>query len=123
MKNFKIHILLETIGTICWLLMDYCWMCGHVETSSWVGFIALMSLLFSFLFYDGNKVISRLSYATSFLWCLMNNFWMQSEYTELKHLLILAKGIFIIASILLILLLVLSKIKKELPDIKRLKIK
>lgn len=122
MKN-RFYLILETSGTIFWLLMDFCWMSGYKTMSSIIGAAAFLLLFGAFWAFRGRKVSERISNAVSFLWCLMNFLWMQSEYTRQEHMLVIAKGIFIIASILVIFVVILSRLEKGLPDIKRLKIK
>jgi len=123
MKFNKPYIFCETIGTISWLLMDFSWMSGYKIASEISGFVAAVFLIAAFWLFNGRKVTERLSYAASFLWCIMNFLWMGSEYYHQTSMLAIAKGIFLIASILIILILILGTIKKDLPDIKRLKIK
>ena len=123
MKFNKQHIFCETVGTISWLLMDFSWMSGYKIMSEVSGFVAIVFLISAFCFFKGRKVSERISYAATFLWAIMNFSWMESEYHHSSLCLSFAKFIFVIASIFVILIVILSRLEKGLPDIKRLKIK
>jgi len=123
MKFSKPHIFCETVGTISWLLMDFSWMSGYKIMSETAGFLAVVFLISAFLLFKGRKVTERLSYAATFLWVAMNFLWMESDYFHSALTLSLAKFIFVLASIFVILIVILSRLEKGLPDIKRLKIK
>src|SRR5574343_607569 len=101
MMNKKINYsLLETIGSITWLIMDFIWLCGFVDISLYFSFIPFTTLALAFILYDGAKNSEMYGLLASWLWLFMNIFWILSEKNLLW--LVFAKMVFIYAAIAII---------------------
>lgn len=112
---------LESIGTIGWLLMDFTWMCGYTDLAIYIAILPFITLASAFIFYDGDKKSERVGLLASWLWFFMNGFWVLSDKNP--DWLVMAKLMFIMSSISIIVIIFLSRKEKSTPDIKRLNIK
>lgn len=126
MPKIKPYQILETIGTILWFCMDFCWMSKY-QTAAWIfSFIATGILLATVIECTVDNRCSRtelLVVIASFDWFAMNSCWMFAEDTNSVFLLTLAKFWFVIAAIFVIIATFISHKDKEHPNVKRLKIK
>lgn len=118
-----LYLILETIGTISWILMDFCWMSKFQFFSYVFSTIAIIASVGAIIFYNNNKKSERLILGASWLWIMMNTSWMIGEDYERPWLLILAKIYFIISIIIIIFAVIISKKENEKIDFKRLKLK
>lgn len=128
----KMYYIPEAIGTICWLIMDFCWLSKSYD-------IALVFMLFavaslgvatSNAFLNRElRVSERLNFAASFGWCTMNSFWFISDIPfgnasidTINFGLNLAKISFIISSVFVLLSIIFSIKEKSQLNFKRLNI-
>ena len=111
---------LETIGTIGWLLTDFTWMCGYTNLALCVGVIPFITLALAFILYNGDKKSERAGLLSTWLWFFMNGFWIMGDKNPAW--LVIAKLVFIMSAISIIIAIILSKREKSDLDIKRLKI-
>lgn len=126
MPKIKLYQMLETIGTILWFCMDFCWMSKY-QTSAWIFSFIAAGILFATVIsciIDNRCSRTELFIAiASFDWFAMNSCWMFAEDTNSVSLLTLAKFWFVIAAVFVIIATFMSHKYKERIDIKRLKIK
>ncbi len=120
MKKIKYQNL-ETIGTIGWLLMDFTWMSGYIDLAIYISIIPFITLASAFIFYDGDKKSERFGLLSSWLWFFMNGLWVLGDKNP--SWLVIAKIVFIITSIYVVVTMIYSKKEKSSPEIKRVNIK
>lgn len=123
MKKINPTIICETIGTLAWLLMDFCWLSNYQYMAKFSAVLAYVFLMCAFLFYKAPKWSEFLSYVASFLWCSMNSCWMMSDFSGDKSLLVWAKWIFVITALLSVWIIYLSKKENEEINFTRYKVK
>lgn len=123
MTTKRISSLCETIGTMFWLLMDFCWMSDYKVIASISAALACCFLLCAFIFYKSSKWNDFLSYVASFFWCLMNSYWMLSDFLKDESLLVTSKCIFVFTVILSLIILYLNKRENKEVNFTRFKIK
>ena len=122
MKN-KLYQNLETIATISWLGMDFCWMSKYSFLAWALSFFAISFSLGSiFTFVDAKKSEVCLLLAGLY-WILMNSAWMWGDDLGKEWLVFVAKIYFLISLLLVIFALISSRKENEPIDFKRLKIK
>jgi len=128
----KMYYIPEAVGTICWLIMDFCWLSKNYD----IALIFMLSAVVSLGVAASNALLSkelriseRLNFVASWSWCTMNSFWFISdipfENTSLdaiKFSLNLAKISFIVSSILVLISIVFSVKEKSHLNLKRLNI-
>ena len=122
MKN-KLYQNLETVATISWLLMDFCWMSKYILISCVMALIALTFSCCSIFFYKGKSKSETCMLSASFFWILMNSTWMCADIPGEEYLIDQAKIYFVISLIMVIIALIIAKIENEKVDFKRLKLK
>lgn len=115
---------LDTISTIAWLSMDFCWMTDYTFLSSAFGLISLLAAVVATIMLSRQDKASEfyLGMASSY-WISMNMFWMIGDQLEFSLSFTVAKICFAISIICLIIALVFSKKEGGKIDFKRLKIK
>ena len=114
--------------------MDFCWLSEYNFEAIILGIIAVAFLGISAantFFNDECMLSDRFSYVASWMWCICNTFWLISstsfgEKPDLEGIklgLIAAKIAFGIASVMILLYVIFSKIEKKQINFKRFKIK
>ncbi len=135
MSNKVPYKIYENIGTIFWFVMDFCWLSDSNIIAIYLGFFAVCFLGISAsntFFNDECKISDRCSYIASWLWCICNTFWLISstnfgnngqpaDVETTKNCLDMAKLAFILASIMIIMSIILSKFEKNEINLKRFK--
>lgn len=114
---------LETIATISWLLMDFCWT-SEYSALAWI--FSATALTFSFLailFYEGDKKSEKHILMASLMWVTMNSFWMWGDDLKFDWMQLVAKACFLVTAALIILSIREAKKEGEPINLKRLKIK
>lgn len=114
---------LETISTISWLLMDFCWSSEYMILSWIFSFIALTFAILAFFSYDGTSKGERYLLGASCTWVMMNSVWLWGDTLKIGLFLVLAKIFFIATAILIVVSFMVSKREGVDVDLKRLKIK
>ena len=122
MKN-KLYITLETISTVCWLLMDFCWMSKYVRLASFFSIFAITFSCLSIILYKGNSTSELIILVTSLMWIMMNSFWMSGDELNQDWLISIAKIIFVVSLILVLIAVIVSKKENKSINFNRLKIK
>ena len=111
---------LETIGTIVWLLVDFVWMCGYTDIAILLSIVPFVTLASAFIFYNSGKRSERLGLLASWLWFFMNGLWILGDKNE--SWITIAKLVFGMASIAVLLAMIYSKKEKDDPNLRRLNI-
>lgn len=124
MRNFKFYQKAETVATVSWLLMDFCWMSNYIIASI---IFSTASICFSYLsvktYFDRKKSEFFLLVA-SFFWVFMNSLWMCGEISKEFWIIVIAKiSFFIVLLFLYIAFYYVKKENNEQAEFKRLKIK
>jgi len=128
----KMYYIPEAIGTICWLIMDFCWLSKSYDVAIIFMLFAVASLgiaTSNALLSRELRVSERLNFVASWSWCIMNSFWFVSDipFNEpsvdgLSLSLNSAKISFVISSIFVLLSIIFSIKEKRQLSIKRLNI-
>ena len=113
----------EAIGAIFWLLMDFCWLSKELGLAYLfcIGAVTSLGIAASnTLFVKECKISERFNFSASWTWCIMNSFWMMSEWPSedpggqmSNHCLFVAKIMFIISSVLVLFSIIFSIIEKH----------
>lgn len=124
MEKLKFYQKVETIATVSWLCMDFCWMSNYVVASM---IFATIAICFSYLavgtYADGKKSEFSLLGA-SFFWVEMNTAWMCGEMMKEEWLVTIGRFSFLIVlGFLFAAFYYNKKESNEQVDFKRLKIK
>ena len=114
---------LETISTISWLLMDFCWSSEYMIPAWIFSLIALFFSIWALLSYTGTNKSELYLLAASWMWVMMNSTWLWGDDLNIWWFLILAKVYFVIAAILIIMSFIMAKKEGVMVDLKRLKVK
>jgi hypothetical protein len=95
-------MIVETVGSVCWLAMDAGWMLGWrgVATALVVPCLAAHLLLFRF---THRTIVAMAVTASMNCWLGMNAAWMLGDIWSIANLLALAKILCVAATVLLIL--------------------
>lgn len=120
MKKYQI---LESVATISWLLMDFCWMSKWVVAASIFSAFTLLTSLLAMGFYDGEKSSEETLLWASLSWVLMNTLWMYSEVPSFEYLFGLAQFCFVATIIFIGIAIYFFHSEKQDTEFKRLKIK
>jgi len=127
-KSFQIP---EVIGTISWLIMDFCWLSKEygIAVCCMLTVVAFLGIAVMNIFSTKNiRYSERFNYVAVWIWSIMNSFWMISDLPleEESHSTIialdLAKLCFMLGSIAILLSFVFSFIEKKQIVFRRLKI-
>lgn len=113
---------LETISTVCWLLMDFCWMSTWNTAALIVG---IASIVFSYLAleaYKEDKLSEKLLLGANFVWIVMNTSWMLGDTTGKPFMITIAKGLFVISLIMVGLAFYFSSKNNEKLTFKRFRL-
>lgn len=121
--NKLITYKLETVGTISWLLMDFCWSSEYMIPAWIFSLIALFFSIWALLSYDGNSKSEQYLLGASWMWVMMNSTWLWGDDLNIWWFLVLAKIYFLIAAVLIVLSFRAAKKEGVVVDLKRLKIK
>lgn len=113
----------ETIATISWLLMDFCWTSEYMIASWIFSFFALTFSILALFTYVGEKKSEKHILIASLMWVTMNSLWLWGDDLKIEWLSITARVFFVLAAVFIILSIVESKKEGEPIDFKRLKIK
>ncbi|TXI88524.1 MAG: hypothetical protein E6Q36_05390 [Chryseobacterium sp.] len=120
MKKYQI---LESIATMSWLLMDFCWMSKWLFLATILSNFTLFFSIFAMSFYNGNKKSEETLLWASLSWVLMNTLWMYSEIQGFEYLIGIAKICFVSTIIFIGIAIYFFYYEKENTEFKRLKIK
>jgi hypothetical protein len=130
--NKKMYYIPEAIGTVLWLVMDFCWLSKMYDIALFCMLIAVASLGIAAAntFFDKDcKISERLNFVASWTWCLMNSFWFisdipfaSSDKSGIELSLIHSKILFIVSSLLVLASIVFSFIEKRAINFNRLRI-
>lgn len=130
--NKKMYYIPEAIGTICWLVMDFCWLSKSYDVALLFMLFAVVSLgiaASNALFGEELKISERLNFVASWTWCIMNSFWFISDIPfekpsldAVELSLNLAKISFVISSGLVLFSIIFSIKEKSQLNFKRLNI-
>ncbi|MEK6828563.1 MAG: hypothetical protein AABY15_00355 [Nanoarchaeota archaeon] len=113
----------ETIATISWLLMDFCWTSEYM-IAAWVfSMLALSFSIIALLFYDGEKKSEKYILIASLSWVTMNSLWMYGDDLKIDWMSMVAKLFFIVAAVFIVISIKEAKKEGKPIDLKRLKIK
>ena len=119
----RIYETFESLGSVGWLLMDFCWMAEFKNVCWYVTAIPLFFLTASVIFYNKESKSERIVLLSSLSWFLMNMLWMMHDLTENKDWLLLgAKICFGIAIIFVILAFYFARKENKKIDFRRMKI-
>lgn len=114
---------LETVSTISWLLMDFCWSSEYMIPAWIFSIIALFFSIWALLSYSGNSKSEHYLLGASWMWVMMNSTWLWGDDLNIWWFLVLAKIYFVIAAVLIIISFRLARKEGVVVDLKRLKIK
>lgn len=120
MKKYQVF---ESIATISWLLMDFCWMSKCVKLASIFSMCSIILTVLAMIYFNGKKDSEGVLIIASLGWVLMNSFWMYSEIPGFTYALTLAKICFIGTILFVGIAIYCSIIEKDDTEFKRLKIK
>ena len=128
----KIYYIPEAVGTICWLIMDFCWLSKNYDIAIIFMLFAVASLgiaTSNALLSRELRISERLNFAASWSWCIMNSFWFVSDipFNEpslgaLSLSLSSAKISFVISSVFVLMSIIFSIKEKSQLNFKRLNI-
>ena len=113
----------ETIATLGWILMDFCWMSKHIYFAYIFSVVAISMSWLALMSYDGCKKSENLILGASWMWVSMNALWMLGDEFGLSWLITIAYVFFAVTIILVVLALIASKKDDDNINFKRLKIK
>lgn len=114
---------LETVSTISWLLMDFCWSSEYMIPAWIFSIIALFFSILALLSYSGKSKSEHYLLGASWMWVMMNSTWLWGDDLNIWWFLVLAKIYFVIAAVLIIISFISAKKEGVVVDLKRLKIK
>jgi hypothetical protein len=113
----------ETIATIGWLLMDFCWTSEYKIPAYLCSSVALAFSFMAIFFYEDGKRSEKLLLLASLMWVTMNSFWMWGDFLKISWMPIVAKICFAITAFMIVLSIREARKEGESIDLKRLKIK
>lgn len=112
----------ETIGTISWLTMDFCWMSGYMTLAYIVSIISILSTIISIFKFNGKNKSEKRLLIVSFMWVFMNTLWMTGESLSKPWIVTSAKFVFVLSMIMTIITIITARKEKETIDFKRFKV-
>lgn len=121
MKNLSRNS--ETIATISWLLMDFCWTSEYMIVSWIFSIIALSLSIVAVVSYMEDKKSERYILLASLMWVTMNSLWMWGEDLAIEWLSMIGRIFFLAAAAFIIFSLREARREGNPIDLKRLKIK
>ncbi len=121
MKNISPNS--ETIATISWLLMDFCWTSEYMIPSWIFSMSALVFSVIAYAFYEGEKRSEKFVLCASLMWVIMNSMWMWGDDLKIEWVTLCARLFFLAAAVLIVLSIREARKEGKPIDLKRLKIK
>lgn len=121
--KIKFFQIFETIATLSWLGMDFCWMNKYQTTALMLSLLALIFSIMAIVYYDGKKKSEVLILSASFFWVLMNSSWMIGEDSQNTIFTHISTWCFITSILMIVVAIIISRSEGEQIDFKRLKIK